>query len=941
MIGWCTTMSGVVAAVAVGKTLMPVLGDAFKSKALASMIDRVSSKLEYHILFRHRITKRVRSACDFSFPCSPYRKWLKSLAQADYSKPIEQVSVQLALKLDEAFGAKSAEWRNLSDHLSRALRLVEQTFPALAAELPDKEYRQLTEQWAQQRSVSVREQLLKQSGPDAALSAADLSAVLLRSSDARRSVRLRAFNLEAADLNTYFQGIKIPDVPVGELRILTGDFGSGKSDMAEAWYRSSARTLASVHDSAVPVWLSAKDLGNRPLEQVINAQIGTKWRHGRGVDLVVDGLDETDPASAQAALDHARALVRSFDNVRVLMTARPGVIEPNFGEKLPVSLLSTEEAGDLVVLAGAAKGTTFGWSKALRASITRPFFALAAGRALSRDRAPHGEADLIRAVVEDALHQGSELASVGSDVIYTVLKRLAVLLTDGISGTNLSFKNRQTALSSRLVTPFGRNRLAFSLPIFQQWFAAQAMLEGDAPIEKVVGGATGFSHWRWAAAIAIIDLSEQDTERLDGFIAQWVTSNPGVASWILIRAFGKAGSWNGPNDAPLDPVTSGPRLLKALRTWSGALGAWAGCVLPQQVISGPMELGITVDGRQLIFGFSKRTVSHDTIVDWPKDLNPFHVDSTSKWQFWFSRTAPPNAAWPWLVIQDLIAKASEKSLKNEPYLGGSNGIWGEERRYAIALSLTGHHGSLMRPTISANDIRTTAIGLRDRIGPHGIVKVNSTQIFADELDDIVRRLDDSSTAELPSPVPVPDAVQSMKSGWVWDLFTEEGLKKFEVEVYARACVAYDEALANAFSAFAWSMPGTVLQPMGVILGLSYVDGFADRTPCLSVVRVPMDLITELAPTDPSTVWAKSGRAVIHREVDDRRNDFSQRGRDYFEHIRQWLARKNIEPANLPGWSETIEGSISKERPSVAIAVGWLDEDLKSLGLVDGIIHNVQ
>jgi hypothetical protein len=76
-------------------------------------------------------------------------------------------------------------------------------------------------------------------------------------------------------------------------------------------------------------------------------------------------------------------------------------------------------------------------------------------------------------------------------------------------------------------------------------------------------------------------------------------------------------------------------------------------------------------------------------------------------------------------------------------------------------------------------------------------------------------------------------------------------------------------------------------------------------------------------------------------VDDRRNDFSQRGRDYFEHIRQWLARKNIEPANLPGWSETIEGSISKERPSVAIAVGWLDEDLKSLGLVDGIIHNVQ
>lgn len=31
------------------------------------------------------------------------------------------------------------------------------------------------------------------------------------------------------------------------------------------------------------------------------------------------------------------------------------------------------------------------------------------------------------------------------------------------------------------------------------------------------------------------------------------------------------------------------------------------------------------------------------------------------------------------------------------------------------------------------------------------------------------------------------------------MFTAEGLKRFEVEVCARACSAYDEALVNAFS----------------------------------------------------------------------------------------------------------------------------------------------
>lgn len=69
----------------------------------------------------------------------------------------------------------------------------------------------------------------------------------------------------------------------------------------------------------------------------------------------------------------------------------------------------------------------------------------------------------------------------------------------------------------------------------------------------------------------------------------------------------------------------------------------------------------------------------------------------------------------------------------------------------------------------------------------------------------------------------------------------------EVEVCARACIAYEEALVNAFSTLGWSMPTSALQPMGIALGLHYFERFGGRSPGLTVVRIPMALMAELAP----------------------------------------------------------------------------------------------
>jgi len=245
-------MSGVESAVAVAATTAP--------KILASIAGSAARAVTRRALFRWRVQRRAAKTLEFSVPGRPYRKWLKSLEPKDFSQPVEEVSNALALQLDSTLTDRSTKWSTAADHLSRALQLVEATFPAIAAELKDGDYRQLTEQWAATRSSRPRERLFVEAGPDAALSPSDLAAALLRRSDARREVRLLAFDLGEVDLGAFFEQVAVPDVPGAELRVLIGDFGAGKSEMAESWHRQSIRTLTSNPAAPMPAWLRAREM---------------------------------------------------------------------------------------------------------------------------------------------------------------------------------------------------------------------------------------------------------------------------------------------------------------------------------------------------------------------------------------------------------------------------------------------------------------------------------------------------------------------------------------------------------------------------------------------------------------------------------------------------------------------------------------------------------
>jgi hypothetical protein len=594
--------------------------------------------------------------------------------------PVEDIQGPLAERLDEALSATSKDWASTADHLSCALRLVELTYPAIAAALGDGDRAELTENWAQRRNVNARDHLLQLVGPGAALSAYDVATVLRERSEARRSVRLQVFEVDEAALASYFDQIEVLDISAGGVVVLLGDFGSGKSEIAAAWHRAGIKDLVTREDAPFPVWLSARELLGPTLEGAVERQLGPIWRRGRGASIAVDGVDETDPATAQSLLEAARTLSRTHANVRVLLTARPGILSPTATEETTAALLSVEEAIKLVELAGGKSHHTWRWTTDMRATVTRPFFALAAGAMLGRDEAPHGEADLIRGLVENALEKGTERSAVTSIETRSALKNLAVTLT-GTSGDGLSFSDRQVARSSRLVADGPGGSILFSLPIFQHWFAAQAILTREVQAAEVVADAVSFNRWRWAAAVAL--LSAPGAESVDGLLRTWVAGNPGAAAWILKEAFSGCRDWRTQDDEDLDARTSGARLLHALRTWTDALGPLADGVLPRPVVQGPVGLGVTVCGHHIDVALSTSRPAADYVTEVPPGVHPFVSIAVPDWLPWFSGAPPQGNAWPWAMVQNMIAEATLKKLSNDPFLGAPQGIWSR----SVALTL--------------------------------------------------------------------------------------------------------------------------------------------------------------------------------------------------------------------------------------------------------------
>lgn len=413
-------------------------------------------------------------------------------------------------------------------------------------------------------------------------SPADWAAATKRSVEARRRLRRERLGLTREQVNASFKvedalPDELRDLRPGEIRVLTGPLGAGKSDLAERWLFASAEQYGALQGSGpVPLWISASEVEGTLHDHVVRVLGRADVLRTSGGDLVVDGLDER-PAAAAAFLEQAQVLVAVAPLSRVVLSAREGVPVP---EAITVAVREWDRDAALRLIAAVAGvkrhyHLDHDWPDSLRQTTRRPFFGLLAGAYMGNGM-PSTGAGLIDRAVRQAL---------GMSAPTQALRAVAVQRTRTgrpVDMHALAAEDADALLASRLLVVHA-GRAVFALPIFEQWFAAQALLRLEVLAADVFADTASFARWRYAAAVAIAAGDSASVDHLMSVAARW---NPGAAAWLVEEAISSRLSLGDRGEALGDWLSVGTAIREATCAWVTGLGPAADLVDPVRHLPG-------------------------------------------------------------------------------------------------------------------------------------------------------------------------------------------------------------------------------------------------------------------------------------------------------------------------------------------------------------------
>lgn len=896
----------------------------------------IGMKLGKSRTLRWRVRRRAAKAVDFAVPKRQYAAWLKQIDVATLAEPVESAGPRLAVSLDECLMANH-DWALSANRHGRALSLVRQTYLAMEALSDAPDARELSSSWAEARYSVMIDYLAKLVGPTLLLNRDQIADHLIRQSQARRSVRLRSFGLEPEVVEYALDAYKtgIPSVQGGQTVVVVGPYGSGKSELAELWFREAVERFRGEATACQPLWLRATELIATSLDSEITARLGNPVSASSSLSLVIDGLDEVESVAATRILEYSQILVHDAPNIRILLTCRPGVL-PDDGSQIAHDGIDRQDAISLIeAISGSAKAT-WGWDPALIDAIKRPFFALSAGIVIGQGDRPTGQADLIGRLVNRALTRPSSATTATRDEsLFRLLVKLAVCSTEsGNSDDGLSFRERQEVLRSTLVQEVG-GHVEFSLPIFQQWFASTEVVADPALAVRAVSDAQSFDRWRWALAVACLGSTP---EQLDDILSVCFEANPGAGAWVLSRIAEGHQGFRRPDGDDLDASTAGQRLLRATRTWIRSLGELSPAVFPVATPSTPIGLGVRVSGPCVNTGWLIDPPESDILMELPAHVHPM-AGSDGTW--WPDRAGYVSEGdeWPWTLVGKRVSGSSLRILNSNRLIGGDGGIWQAEARYSMLRTIM-RSRSVFYPPID----RGEALGRVEMIlssvtdATSAGLKVLGKVFTGYEAIDLANWLRTYDAPAVLRPLPVPDRPLS-GSGMVWDIYSDERLRAICAEVLGNACEAYDEAVKGMFSAFSWSFgtgdPGT----FGILAELALRnDSPMGRVPLINKVILPLEVLQEEVGLRNSEFLMSTNKraavAISNGEDERMEHRFRERVRDLHDRHIPVLARRGPFRRGL-GWSGSVASFVHDDRPASQIAARWLWNDLKALDLADG------
>ena len=713
----------------------------------------------------------------------------------------------------------------------------------------------------------------------------------------------------------------IVDVPAGQVRVLVARLGAGKSEQAARWWEQGLQAAANDPYTDIPLYFTPRQIASS-LEQAVVTELGRDPTHTCRV--VIDDLDSVPAQKADRLLTEARQLVQVWPKVSVLATARPGIAVPA-EEKIDADPWPVGRGADLAEVAIGDHVPPHLWTTETADLLTSPLTALAlaarvhAGRDTKVSRAQL-LSDLAPMVIQ------SHHIDV-SDETWQDLARLAVAILEQPKAAAAALFHPLPRLRRLVATDLvvlDDGTLAFALPVFEQYFGAEAIRSGLVSLEAVAA-AGSFPRWRYALAFAVSSAAAPVQEAL---LIKLARINPAAAFWVLdeIAETEAHETLDGPSDEVIaalirrrDPsgattepdlaIRAGLWLREAEQALLAGLGPLAESLVRHRD-GNLVQWGVWLQSGYLTLARARDTTPPPDVVK----LAEIHPSLADGWHRWMQFRFPTTDFGRWLRAQKELQEQLQAAITRRTLPVPRTSWLARERTYLLASFVQDFASARRRRPIYLAELRETVAAWMERVNASQRSTWQSTGHTVNS--DAIRWLSTQLTMEDGDTLqpPWPDGDQPHTGKWAWQAYSPELTLTMATAIVREALIGYRQLVELNFPAFGDAMGLYSMLPLRVE-GL--VGRFADDNDNASSVEMLLMFHPDPKQRDPDTPTVDL--CLITNDHDRTFWEFSQ---DHRRSARTTFGQNPLQDLQLP---------LHATCPATSLAYRWLARDLAAVG----------
>ena len=698
------------------------------------------------------------------------------------------------------------------------------------------------------------------------------------------------------------------------LHVVTGPQGSGKTLAAHRLFQSAVQRALDDASEAFPILINTADLLGGLWETIDDRCRGNVDPQTQPLMVILDAVDERGTREATTLVRQMESYANANLRTTLVTTTRPLTNFVHSGTTIEIPALDDQQLVNLVAEVSGSPPENIDprfWRNSLRETSRFPLFAIMIGVWL-RENPQVG--DLSRRELVEHLGQATLGDSAGESEETDRL--LQILATKAVNyGTRVrlhevtpSLSRQRQLVGSRMVHQ-SDGEIDFALPIFREWYAARAVLEGTIPVVDI-----DLDSDRWTIPLSIA--AHSDNSPMAQCVMQHLAStNPSVASEVLKE---DERAWYSGGRDPSLPTTAagvGEEIRRAMGAWSDGLGPLFNEIGPVNSDGALSTLGIRFSGDSLVVSWYCGSDHLPPVIEFTDVYNPIRSDADwelrKDWPAFSAGPVPPTELWNWVNTKSsLVQNLSEELQRRRLSYDVADAV--KELVWAFALELS-NAGSLYEGPIQVSSVL-------DRLAhdPRATVHTTGNVYVWDEIEtirDYLSRISADGQETLSDPWPTSDLPLTTPS--VWSRFSDQRLLKRTSAIYEAALRIYQAMVEQWFKPFADRLRLHRLLPVRLEGSLSRLHRDGMEFPWLDWEPVI------LRGNEPSHVSFVLEAENTRRWQSD---GYFAKQRDAFAQFRQGDAERLA----LFRSSSALDVD---SRPATKLAYKWLHDELRGLSWV--------